>query len=71
MINYLKGVLRGSALSAITGTSITSENYPLAVRLVMESFGKKEAILESLYSKLQNLKEVNVVTYSTCTYNEI
>jgi len=51
MINYLKGVLRGSALSAIIGTPITSENYPLAVRLVMESFGKKEAILESLYSK--------------------
>jgi len=53
--SYLKNLLRGSALSAITGISMTNENYPLVIRLLMERFGRKEVITESLYSKLQNL----------------
>ena len=54
--SYLKGILRGSALSAITGIPITGDNYPLVVKLLKERFGNKEAIIESLYSKLQNLR---------------
>ena len=53
--SYLKSLLRGSALSAITRISMTSENYPLVIRHLMERFGRKEVIIESLYSKLQNL----------------
>jgi len=53
--SYLKSILRGSALSAITVISITGDNYSLVVKLLKERFGKKEAIIESLYSKLQNL----------------
>jgi len=47
--------LRGSALSAMMGIPITGDNYSFVFKLLKERFGKKEAIIESLYSKLQNL----------------
>ena len=53
--SYLNSVLKGSALSAIAGMSLTSENYSLVVKLLQERFGRKEAIVESLYFRLQNL----------------
>ena len=53
--SYLKGVLRGSAASAITGVSITNEGYDVAIRILQEKFGNKEAIVEALYAKLQRL----------------
>ena len=37
--SYLKSVLKGSALSAIAGIPLTSENYSLVVKLVQERFG--------------------------------
>ena len=52
--SYLKSVLKGSALSAIAGIPLTSENYSLVVKLLQERFGRKEAIVESLYFKLQS-----------------
>ena len=52
---YLKSVLRGPALTAIAGISVTGDNYQLAVKLLKDRFGKKEVIIELLYSKLQNL----------------
>ena len=48
-------MLKGSALPAIAGIPLTSENYSLVIKLLQERFGRKEAIVESLYSKLQNL----------------
>ena len=42
-------------MSAIARISFTSENYSLVVKLFQERFGQKEAIVESLYFKLQNL----------------
>ena len=53
--SYLKSVLKGSALSAIAGIPLSSENYSLVVKLLQERFGRKEAIVESLYFRLQNL----------------
>ena len=53
--SYLKGLLKGPALSAIQGIPITSENYEVATKLLKDRFGRREAIVESLYSKLQNL----------------
>ena len=55
--SYLKSVLKGSALSAIAGIPLTSENYSLGVKLLQERFGRKEAIVESLYFRLQNLSK--------------
>ena len=54
--SYLKSVLKGSAfrLSAIAGIPLTSENYSLVVKLLQERFGRKEAIVESSYFKLQS-----------------
>ena len=52
----LKSLIKGSALSAIAGISLTSENYSSVIKLLQEKFGRKEAIVESLYSKLQNLQ---------------
>jgi len=52
---YLKTVLRGTALAAVAGIPVTGDNYPLAIKTLKERFGKKEAIVEMLYSKLQNM----------------
>ena len=59
--SYLKGVLRGSAASAITGVSITNEGYDVAIRILQEKFGNKEAIVEALYAKLQCLPKVIIL----------
>ena len=52
-------MLKGSALSAIARIPFTSENYSLVVKLFQERFGQKEAIVESLYFKLQNLPKTD------------
>ena len=57
--NYLKSVLKGSALSTIVEILLTNDNYALAVRLLQEKFGQKEAIVGLLYSKLQNIPKAN------------
>ena len=57
--NYLKSVLKGSASSVIAGIPLTSENYTVSVKLLQEKFGRKEAIVEVLYFKLQNLPKAN------------
>ena len=57
--NYLKSVLKGSALSTIAGIPLTNDNYALAVRLLQEKFGQKEAIVGVLYSRLQNLPKAS------------
>ena len=38
-LSYLKNVLKGSALSAIAGIPLTSENYSLIVKLLQERCG--------------------------------
>ena len=56
--SYLKGVLKCSAAASISGIPVTIENYELAIKLLKEKFGTKEAIIGSLYAKLQNLPKV-------------
>ena len=51
--SYFKGLLKESALSAVQG--VTIENYEVVIKLLKDRFGRKEVIVESLYSKLQNL----------------
>ena len=48
---FEQSMLKGSALSAIAGIPLTSENYSLVVKLLQERFGRKETIVESLYFK--------------------
>ena len=54
--SYLKSSLRGTAANAISGISITNDNYDTAIKLLGDKFGKKEAIVETLYSHLQHLQ---------------
>jgi len=53
--SYLKSSLRGAAASAISGISVTNDNYAIVIALLKEKFGRKEAIVEALYSQLQIL----------------
>ena len=53
--SYLRGVLRGTAFMAISGISLTNENYSVAVAILKEKFGKKDSIIELLYAKLHHL----------------
>ena len=53
--SYLKGVLRGSAASVVTGVSVTNDGYDVSIQILHERFGNKEAIIEALYAKLQHL----------------
>ena len=45
--SYLKGVLHGSAASAVTGVSVTNDGYDVAIRILHEKFGNKEGIIDS------------------------
>jgi len=60
------------ALSAVQGPLVTAENHTLTVNLLKEKFGRKDVIIESLYSKLQRLpksgnklKEIQYVSETT------
>ena len=53
--SYLKGSLCGAAAAVIGGISITNDNYDIVIELLKEKFGKREVIIDALYSQLQYL----------------
>ena len=53
--SYLKGALRGTAFTAISGIALTNDNYDVAVTLLKQKFGRPDSIVEMLYAKLQHL----------------
>ena len=53
--SYLKGALHKTAATSIYGISVTNDNYPVAIKILCDKFGKKESIIEALYSQLQRL----------------
>jgi len=53
--SYLKSSLCTAAASAISGISVTNDNYKLAIDILKDKFGKGEDIIEVLYSRLQHL----------------
>ena len=55
--SYLKAVLKGTAALAISGIPVNNDNYDTAVTLLQEKFGRKEIIIQCLYSKLHNLQK--------------
>ena len=70
--SYLNGLLRKSAAAAICGISVTNDNYPVVIHILEDKFGKKEAIIEALYSQLQHLPTVtNRFTEVKSTYETI
>ena len=69
---YFKGVLKGAAATAISGIVITSDNYDLAVALLKERFERPDAIIESLYVKLQSLpRSVNKFVEVKKTFEQV
>jgi len=55
-LNYLKSLLEGAALSAITGLALTEPNYANAVDILKERFGNKQLIISSHMDALLKLK---------------
>ena len=53
--SYLKSSLRNSAAAAICGISVTNDYCPVAIYILQDEFGKKEAIIEALFPQLQHL----------------
>ena len=51
--NYLKSFLKGQALAAIHGLSLTSENYTEAIEIIHNRFGNKQLLITSnIYQSL-------------------
>ena len=59
--NYLKTLLTGDALSAISGLSPSNENYKNAIKILMERFVKKVIVIgshmEDIFLKIQALSD--------------
>ena len=65
--SYLKSSLRGAATSAVSGISVTDGNYPIAIALLKEKFGRKEAIVEALYS----LSQLQILPISQKRFSDV
>ena len=55
---YLKGKLYGAAQSAISGLTLTNDNYNVALSILDERFGDKQDAVDSHYTELINLPTV-------------
>ena len=54
-LTYLKSTLSGAAAKAIEGISVTGANYTTVKQILCERFGRTEAIISSLYSRLEDI----------------
>ena len=61
--NYLKSCLRGPALRALDGLSISAENYGLAMTLLQNKYGDKNVMITTHILHLSNLNSVDDVTF--------
>ncbi|GBO41698.1 hypothetical protein AVEN_214366-1 [Araneus ventricosus] len=58
---YLKSYLRGTALTAISGFSLTNENYDSSIELLKQRFGRKDLAINTHMNKLLQLEAVKSV----------
>ena len=72
--NYLKGCLKGEALAAISGLTLTSENYEEAIQVLKDRFGNEQMLIsahmESLL-KLNKIKSADNVKGLRTLYNHV
>jgi hypothetical protein len=54
--NYLRSFLRADARDMLMGLSLSSLNYPIAIKILKDKYGKKDILLEHLDKKLFSLK---------------
>ena len=62
--NYLRGKLVGEARSAISGLSLSNENYDIAVKILHERYGDVQEIIDLHYDKLINITPARNTTDS-------
>lgn len=55
---YLKSLLKSSAQHAIKGLSLSEKNYEIAVKILVDRYGKKEILIRSHINNLLNLSPV-------------
>lgn len=60
--SYLKSLLGGSAANAISGFTLSEENYKSALTLLKDRYGRKDLVISTHMNKLLNL---NAVKYSS------
>lgn len=56
---YLKSLLEGSAVNAISGLPLTNSNYKEAVAILKDRFGNKQVIISKHMDTLLQLPVVN------------
>ena len=57
-VNYLKKYLDGQALSAISGFTLSSENYNEAIDIFKNRFGNTQTLISALMETLLNVNKV-------------
>ncbi|GBN42206.1 hypothetical protein AVEN_226626-1 [Araneus ventricosus] len=58
---YLKSYLRGTALTAISGFSLSNENYDSSIELLKQRFGRKDLAINTHMNKLLQLEAAKSV----------
>ena len=61
--NYLRSLVQGPALDAITGLALTATNYQEAIELLQGRFGKKQRIIDKHMEVLFGTKISNLHQY--------
>ena len=57
--NYLRNKLTGDAKSAITGLSLSNENYSVALKILTDRFGNVQVTVDLHYTAIINLKSTS------------
>ena len=60
-MNYLRSLLQGSALNAIQGLGLSSQNYDDAIDILQGRFGTKMVVISSHTDALMKLKNVKTI----------
>jgi hypothetical protein len=59
--NYLKGCLKGEAGAAISGLSLSSENYKEAVSILRDRFGNEQVLISAHMESLLKIDKIRSV----------
>ena len=68
-LNYLISKLTGEAENSVSGIFLSNENYQVAVELLKERYGDKQAVVTSHYTEMINLNKLKTIlrVCATCT----
>ncbi|XP_071158950.1 uncharacterized protein [Mytilus edulis] len=71
-LNHLKSKLFGTANSAISGLTLSHENYDVAISILKERFGNVQSVVNKHYSDLINLQSAsNQTTHLRRLYDDL